>query len=136
MSSKIPSLLSAFAWVLLEHRRNITNRFEPEKVRLATDLYRQHNDIYRQFVEEKIKTDEDGIITLTELYAVFKEWFKEGFNGRTLPIKNEVKTYFSKLWGSTAIKWSGYRLRNDRDDVNDGLAIEMNDDDFTDFIPL
>ena len=136
MSSKIPSLLSAFAWVLLEHRKNITNRFEPEKVRLATDLYRQHNDIYRQFVEEKIKTDEDGIITLTELYAVFKEWFKEGFNGRTLPIKNEVKTYFSKLWGSTAIKWSGYRLRNDRDDVNDGLAIEMNDDDFTDFIPL
>ena len=47
-NKKIPLLLEPFAWVLLDHRKNIKIRIEPEKVKAATDMYRKQNDIYRQ----------------------------------------------------------------------------------------
>ena len=134
---KIPGLLSPFAWVLLEHRKNIKTRIEPEKVRIATEQYRKQNDIYRQFVEESIAQNESSSITLVELYANFKEWFKETFPGRTLPNKNEVKDYFSKLWDEPeiGIKWNGYRIRTLEDDVEEGSALILEDEDLVNYAP-
>ena len=100
-SSKIPDMVGAFAWYLLQWRQKITVRIEPDKVKEATAIYRRQNDIYRQFIEECIADDNDSILSLTELYAHFKEWFREGWANMTLPIKNEVKEYFEKLWGET-----------------------------------
>ena len=48
---KIPGMLQAFTWMLLKHRQNIKDRVEPEKVRMATAIYRKQNDIYRQFIQ-------------------------------------------------------------------------------------
>jgi P4 family phage/plasmid primase-like protien len=117
-SKKIPDLVQAFAWILLKHRQNITVRIEPEKVRSATAMYRKQNDIYRQFIEECIIEDENNKLSLIELYSQFKEWFKEGFPGNQLPVKNEVKEYFSKIWDDPekGCKWSGYRIRTIQDD--------------------
>ena len=130
-SKKIPSLLEPFAWVLLEHRKNLTIRIEPEKVRMATAMYRKQNDIYRQFIEECIIQSEH-YLSLTEINAQFKEWFKEGFPGNTVPIKNELKDYFSKLWGEpeTGLKWHGYRIRTIQDDIDEGKAVKLTEDDF------
>ena len=50
--SKVPRMVKAFAWYLLEWRKKVTVRIEPEKVREATAHYRKQNDIYRQFIEE------------------------------------------------------------------------------------
>ena len=70
---KIPELLEAFAWVLLEHRKNLKVRIEPEKVRIATEMYRKQNDNYRQFVDETITKSLNSVITLQELYSIFRE---------------------------------------------------------------
>ena len=131
---KIPGMISAFAWYLLEWRKNITFRFEPEKVREATSIYRRQNDIYRQFIEEAIIED-DVTITLVDLYSHFKEWFREGRPNMTLPIKNDVKEYFEHLWGTPerGIKWDGYRLRTPQDDINDGTVIVMTEDDLVNY---
>lgn len=134
---KIPSLLSPFAWVLLEHRKTIKTRIEPEKVKMATAQYRKQNDIYRQFVEECIIDDKSSSISLIELYANFKEWFKETFPGRVLPNKNDVKDYFTKLWDEpeVGLKWNGFRIRTLQDDVEEGSVLILGDDDLADYSP-
>jgi len=131
---KIHGMVSAWAWYLLEWRKQISVRKEPEKVREATAAYRRQNDIYRQFIEECIIED-DSILSITEMYAHFKEWFKEGWPNMSLPIKNEVKEYFEKLWGElgTGSKWKGYRIRTLQDDINDGEVVIMGDDDFINY---
>ena len=133
--SKIPGMVQAFAWVLLRHRLNLKDRVEPEKVRMATAIYRKQNDIYRQFIEESIVVESSKFISLTELYSHFKDWFKDSLPNQTLPIKNEVEEYFSKLWDEPdkTKKWRGYRIRNLQDDIEDGEAIILDDDDLINY---
>ena len=134
-SKKIPDLLQAFAWVLLQHRQNIKVRIEPEKVRMATAMYQKQNDSYRQYIEECIKSDSDKYITLIELYSSFKDWYKEGFPGRQIPNKNEISEYFTKIWGEPMVgmKWKGYRLKTLQDDIDNGDAVLLEDDDLVDY---
>ena len=127
----IPGMVSAFAWYLLQWRQKVNVRVEPEKVREATAIYRRQNDIYRQFIEECIIEDDSSSLAITEMYAQFKEWFKEGWPNMSLPIKNEVKEYFDRLWGESErnIKWNGYRIRTLQDDVDCGEVIILDEDD-------
>jgi P4 family phage/plasmid primase-like protien len=124
-STKIPNLVEAFAWVLLQHRFKYFGMArvpEPEKVLSATNKYQKQNDIYRQFVEECIVEDEKAYIVLGLLYNAFKEWYRESMPNHTVPIKNEVEEYFSKLWGYPleGKRWKGYRTRMDKDNKGGG----------------
>ena len=131
---KIPELLEAFAWVLLEHRKNLKVRIEPEKVRIATEMYRKQNDNYRQFVDETISKSPNSVISLQELYSVFREWFKEGFPGHQLPVKNEVKEYFFKLWGETEnLRWRGYKIKEFHEEIETGTALIVGENDLIEY---
>ena len=134
-AQKIPGLTEAFAWVLLQHRTKPKMMVEPEKVRSATNAYRQKNDIYRQFIEECVKEDATAIISLAELYAQIKDWFKDGMPGQKQPKKDDVKQYFIKAWGDMEIgmKWKGYRLRTLQDDIDAGNVMLLEDSDFVDY---
>ena len=133
-SKKIPELLEPFAYILLQHRKNLKTRVEPEKVRIATETYRKQNDSYRQFVDECIMTAPNSILTLIEIYQQFKDWFKEGFPGQSLPVKNQVKEYFIKLWGEPDnLKWRGYRIKTIDDEIETGVALVLNDEDLVDY---
>ena len=133
--SKIPGMLEAFAWILIEHRKHIVRRIEPEKVKLATAHYRLKNDIYRQFIEECIKEDPTSNISMVELYSQFKEWFKDSLPNHSVPIKNEVKEYFIKLWGETSLgyKWEGYRIRSLQDEINSGEIVVLEENDLVNY---
>ena len=111
-ANKIPELTEAFAWVLINHRKKIRIRIEPDKVKMATAKYRKKNDIYRQFIEECIIEIEEGSTNLGELYTQFKEWYKDSMPNHTLPIKNDIKEYFTKLWGEPekGCTWLGYKF--------------------------
>ena len=134
-SQKIPGMVGAFAWYLLQWRQKVTIRVEPEKVREATAIYRRQNDIYRQFIEECIADDKNNSLSLTEIYVQFKEWYKEGWSNMTVPIKNEVKEYFERLWGDPdkGCKWVGYRIRTMDDRVDAGETVILGEDDLVDY---
>jgi P4 family phage/plasmid primase-like protien len=134
-NQKIPGMLQAFAWLLLKHRQTIKDRIEPEKVRMATAVYRKQNDIYRQFIEECIVEDKDKVVSLIEIYTQFKEWFKDSLPHHTVPIKNEVEEYFIKVWDEPerGKKWKGYRIRTLQDDIDDGEVVILEDDDLIDY---
>ena len=117
---KIPNLLEPFAWVLLEHRRNINTRIEPDAVRAATANYRLKNDMFKQFYEESFIKDEKSKVTIKAIYNYFKEWFRENSPARSMPSKSEVSDYFEKVFYecNTPIKsWTGYRIRTSDDTI-------------------
>ena len=129
-SNKIPGMINAFAWYLLKWRQKIIFRIEPQKVLEATEVYRRQNDIYRQYIEECIYESPNSIVTLTDIYISFKEWYKEGWAVSTVPIKNEVKEYFEKLWGDCEkCRWKGYKIKSFEEDLNDGSVIILNESD-------
>lgn len=132
--SKLPDMVGAFAWYLLEWRKKVTVRVEPDKVKEATAMYRRQNDLYRQFIEECI-VDADATIALQELYSYFKDWFKEGWPNMALPIKNQVRDYFEKLWGEPGrgSRWKGYRIRTLEEEVANGEAVILEPDDLINY---
>ena len=128
-SKKIPEIVEAFAWVLLQHRQKITIRIEPEKVRAATSMYQKQNDRYRQFIEEKITAAKDRYLELNELNNEFKLWYKDAFPGSSssIPDKNEIKEYFIKIWGDLdkGFRWKGYKIKEMKDLMDNGEACEV-----------
>jgi P4 family phage/plasmid primase-like protien len=132
---KIPDMIKAFAWYLLQWRKNITIRIEPEKVKEATAIYRKQNDIYRQFIDECIVEERSKYLTIVEMYAQFKEWFKESFPNNQLPIKNDVKEYFENIWGESERggRWQGFRIRTLDDDLESGDAVILEDSDLVSY---
>jgi P4 family phage/plasmid primase-like protien len=125
-SKKIPYLVEAFAWILLQHRIKIKNqpRIEPDKVRIATEIYQKQNDIYRQFMEENIIEDSTKYISVMDLYLLFKEWYRQSLPGHTVPVKNEMEEYFTKSWGiPISKKWKGYRQKTLQDEIDKGEAV-------------
>ena len=111
---KVPRLLEPLAWLLLYHRQNITERIEPAKVKEATIKYRKENDIYRQFMEENIIENPNGLLSLAELYPCFKNWYKDTGFLNTI-VKSEVEDYFADTWGEPIgrnKKWKGYSIRD------------------------
>jgi len=122
-ADKIPDMIEALAFRLLEHRRTITNMkhiIEPPKVRHATEKYRNKNDLYRQFETETIVEDSDSIITLRQVYSAFKEWYRESVGIQNMPTKQEAKDCFIKLWGESTERgmgWLGKKISIQDDDL-------------------
>lgn len=109
---KIPDMIQALAWVLLEHRKNGNKCAEPEKVKIATAYYKKKNDIYRQFIDESIVESKSHKLSLMEIYRAFKDWHKESLPGNTIPVKNDMKEYLMRYWGEPkgGTLWTGYKL--------------------------
>ena len=136
-NKKIKRMVPAFAWYLLNWRKTTSSILvEPPKVKNATNIYKQENDIYSQYINENIIDDEKSSINITELYAHFKEWFREGNPNITVPIKNVVRDYLEKLWGESqkGVKWVGKRLRTLQDDIDSGDAIVLNENDLSNYL--
>lgn len=125
-SEKIKDLIKPLAWFLIQRLKNRGDRkiIEPAKVLAATEHYRKDNDIFLQFIEEKIIPDEKCILYLNDLYATFKDWHKGARSG-PIPDKREAAEYFENTWGNMlpGLRFNGYRLRVVKDDVESGKAV-------------
>ena len=123
---KIPDMIKPFAWVLLNHRKKGYKLVEPEKVTLATELYRKKNDVYRQYLDERVIQDEASKISIDEIYIGFKDWFKEAQPGQQIPTKPEVREYCTRTWGEPerAGIWKGKRSVSMQDQQNHFLVKE------------
>lgn len=122
---KLPKILEPFAWVLLNHRKNLGCVIEPMEVKIATDQFRKTNDTYRQFAEECIMaTNKEKSVSLTEVYARFKQWFKDAYPGYSLPIKEEVKKQCINLWKGSFYgnSWYGYKIKTEEDAKREAMS--------------
>ena len=135
-NKKIPGLLEPFCWLLLEHRKSIQGkgRVEPEKVKMATNMYRKQNDIYRQFLDECV-VKADKYISLTELYEGFLSWYRLGYPKHSVPIRNDVQEYFTKLWDEPekGMRWYGYRIKTLDEEIENGDIIILGENDIVEY---
>ena len=135
---KIPGMLEAFAWVLIQHQKNLKDgdRVEPPKVTSATLGYKQQNDIYQQFNSENLVKAPGRKVSLNEIYSQFKEWFRDSLPHRNLPIKNEVGEHYARIWGEPGPgkRWVGWRLRTDVDNQDDSTGGAGGSDNAPDFL--
>lgn len=92
---------------------------EPEQVTKATKMYRVKNDIFMNFINDKIKDDHESSLTVTDMYGTFKEWYKLSYASYNCPSsKTEFKEYFEKFYKNRfhVNRVNGIRYLTEEDD--------------------
>lgn len=100
-TDKIPKMTQPLAWYLIQRWRAIRKLepVEPEKVKVATDMYRQENDIHKQFEQQCVFVKKGAKLTPATLYSHFKEWFREECPNHITPTRSTVRQHFVTQWG-------------------------------------
>lgn len=123
-----PVLLSSFFDRYKKYR--VRGLREPDEVRMATGMYRAINDVYLQFIQDKIekieypKTTADServFLKLPDLHSEFTSWYKETHTSYSKDKFDRVSLQheFNKKFGGTIVKkgnakgWYGYRIIED-----------------------
>lgn len=126
LSLKLSDMAPVFAYYLLEYRKKEKLKVEPDKVLKATQEYRQKNDIYTQYMNERVITDDEKSVSYVDLYDDFKTWSRDSMPNIKIPCRPDVVDDLSKLLGKTRGKfWHGYRLRTEEDDIRDGQIVKI-----------
>ena len=90
---------------------------EPEQVTKATKMYRVKNDVYMNFITEKLKDDHESYLTINDMFGAFKDWHKTIYNNVCTSNRNEFKEYFEKCYKSRCVagRVNGVRYSTDED---------------------
>jgi len=140
-AKKIPELASAFLYMLFEEYKIYKNEGLPEieEVKMSTEFYKSQNDVYLQFIKDrliKIENESEASkngIKLTTLYEEFKGWYHENHSSyKVVPkitMKNELNKKLGVIlndgdiygFGKKSVYW-GYRI-NEENDEDEGPSI-------------
>jgi len=131
---RLPELAPALLWKIFDRFKDFKERglIEPKEVLMATDMYKSSNDIFMQFVNERIEKIDDeeeakkSFIRLQEVYSEFQEWYRQNYpsynGGRDRVGCSTLKTELIKRLGviqdeETDIygfgkksRWWGYKI--------------------------
>lgn len=130
----VPVLLSMFFDRYVKKYKKFGLR-EPQKVQMATGMYRAMNDVFVQFIQDKIEeveypkntpVAEKVCIRLIDVHAEFTSWYKEThssyskekFDRHTLAHELNKRLNGAEKRGRQQV-WVGYRLCEDDDGVTD-----------------
>lgn len=81
-----------------------------DMVMAASNKYRQSQDLFSQFFEERIVIDANKTLTKTELYSEFSVWYSNNASGKT-PTARETADNMDKLIKKNIKgKWTGIGL--------------------------
>ena len=101
---------------------------EPVEVEEYTKEYRMTNDFAKQFLDEVVVNDVDGIIKISELYNRYKKWLTEtdGSSIGNQFKRNDLIKYINSNYPENKVKndvknnqWKGIRIKIDNDFVDD-----------------
>jgi P4 family phage/plasmid primase-like protien len=149
LSDKIKGWGEAFLWILIEYYKKYRNNnviIEPAEVLQYTNIYRRQNDSFLEFFNDCIEPETNGKLLLTEVFRVYKQWFKENQQGTGVkPKKKEdVRVYLIKQLGKEydttqsmhkiaderirGSCWLGYKIRENVQSSSNIVNILANDD--------
>lgn len=121
---RIQCMPSAFLWILTQYFPHYSSEGlpDPQIVKDTTETYWKENDVYAQFAADMIQEvytpkgerDHTARITLSEIYAEFKAWFRDAFPGTKVPERQVVRGELTARWGKMAgNSWHGIRITQD-----------------------
>ena len=137
-SQKLPELAQAFLWIIFQRFRKhkesgFVNKQTPQKVMLATTVYRSLNDVYQQFIQERIERIEGLVIdeeykksktavflSLNAIHSEYDSWFSQNYKSYAKDKLHKValghemnkKLRYQGLQGRMS-GWFGYRIVQD-----------------------
>lgn len=121
LMDKIHEFAAPLTWVLLQRFKTYYKEgiYEPDEVKMSTEQYKVVNDIYMQFVNDKIQKidNKKKYISATEVYTEFKSWYLENHPsyakekiGKNAFISELSKRLHTKVEKS---RWYGFELITD-----------------------
>ena len=148
-SDKIDDLATVGLWYLfnqhIQYRK--TGLIVPEEVKIATNRYRKDNDLFLQFVSDKLEKitkekkgktvlDKSEYTTMAEMKNQFIEWYKEchpsyykkHINDQGQITSTFVKNNLSRFLGQPENKtnrWLGYKIKIDKFDEGENTLEEV-----------
>jgi len=127
LGTKIKDWKSAFMAILIEFHKTykkLNGIPEPPGIVEHTNKYRERNDIFREFIKERLAKTKDTNITSNLLYQEFKGWFVDNYPNRKLPVKKEMSsflnTYFGKDYDGKQLKQYKFKdndVQTDKDSL-------------------
>jgi len=93
-----------------------------DMVMAASNKYRQSQDLFSQFYDEKIVLDADSSLSKTALHEEYKIWFSNNATGK-FPTSRELAENMDKLYKKNVRgKWKGIMINRDDNDDNDEIV--------------
>ena len=95
-------MVQAFMSKLFDRYKIIVKRgfvaAEPEQVTNATKMYRVRNDVFMNFINDKLKNDPESFLTVTDMYGTLKEWHKMTYTNACAASRDDFKDYLEKYF--------------------------------------
>ncbi len=120
LSEKLERYADVFLSMLIERHKTINpvKINEPREVINATQKYKNNNDVIGQYITDNIVTDPASKekIGITDIFNDFKSWsFQNVSKSKKVPDRNQIKSYFEKLYGiyDSKVGWKGFRIKSE-----------------------
>jgi len=124
LSEKFDRWAETFMSMLIERHKHINPNsiHEPMEVRIATESYKNNNDIIGQYKNDRIvllnNDNNNNRVLINTLFNDFRLWCINNVpNNKKKPDRNQLKAYFEKLIGPYSDKgWKGMKFKTDEED--------------------
>ena len=127
IENKMDKWKRAFMWLLIHKYYPISRKAggvpEPNKIKKQSDEYQKSSDVYFEFMSENLeitgkKSDWEKT---NEIYDNFKTWYKSSYNGGSMPLLKDFRSYITTSKYKNQLIDTGSRIT--------GLKIKLDDDD-------
>ena len=121
---KLPRLATALNWYCINNYKKYLEEGlqRPKYIEEYMEKFWEQNDPYSAFIQENLEipkkengnVDDTKYITATDLYPIYKRWFKNNYPGFQLVEKAKMTTFLStddRLGKQRARRWYGYTIR-------------------------
>lgn len=124
LSDKFDRWAETFMSMLIERHKNINpnNIHEPMEVRIATESYKNNNDIIGQYRTERLVFDKEcnSRLRINIIYNDFRVWCMGNVpKNKKIPDRNQLRAYFEKAIGAYPIDnkgWKGLKIKEDEEE--------------------
>tara|TARA_B110001450_G_scaffold53985_1_gene50437 strand:+ start:14713 stop:17355 length:2643 start_codon:yes stop_codon:yes gene_type:complete len=125
LSDKFERWAEQFMSMLIHRHKHINpnNIHEPMEVRIATESYKNNNDIIGQYKTDRLiidKSDMTKRLGLNSIYNDFRLWCYSNMpKNKKQPDRNQLRAYFEKIIGPYPIDnkgWKGVCIKSDDDE--------------------
>ena len=105
LCEKLEEYGEAFMSILIHYYKKYSTDGlkEPDEVMKYTKEYRKCSDLYSEFIDDNIEElkipDPKLKTTMSQIYQIFKDWYRENHPDNKCPVKSEVKKIFTKKYG-------------------------------------